>query len=73
VLSISANIAEGSGRLHIKERRNFLVIARGSTHECVPLLELANRKRLIDPDTGHNLADQLEVISKMLSGLLNRL
>ena len=43
-LSIAANLAEGNGRFTKADRRNFFVIARGSAQECVPLLELANRR-----------------------------
>ena len=41
--TIAANIAEGNGRLTIRDRKNFFGIARGSVQECVPLLELAQR------------------------------
>ena len=72
-LSISANIAEGNGRFTKADRKNFFIIARGSVQECVPLLELARRRTLID-DTRHaELKANLEEISKMLSGLINGL
>lgn len=44
--SIALNIAEGNGRYHNNDRNNFFYIARGSVHECVPLIELASRKGL---------------------------
>src|ERR1700678_2457828 len=49
-LSIAANIAEGNGRFTKPDRRNFFGIARGSVQECVPLLELAQRRRLLTPN-----------------------
>ncbi len=49
-LSISANIAEGNGRFTKADRKNFFIIARGSTQECVPLLELAKRRGLMNHD-----------------------
>jgi four helix bundle protein len=36
-ISIPANIAEGNGRWHKRDKHNFFVIARGSCFECVPL------------------------------------
>jgi len=72
-LSISTNIAEGNGRFTKRDRRNFFIIARGSVHECIPLLEIAKRKQLISDVKVSNLFNQLEVISKMLSGLTNGL
>ncbi|HEY6363652.1 MAG TPA: four helix bundle protein [Candidatus Binatia bacterium] len=44
---MSLNIAEGNGRWHVRERRNFFRIARGSAFECVPLVKLCRRKKLM--------------------------
>jgi len=71
-LSISLNIAEGNGRWTAVDRRNFFGIARGSVHECVPLLELCRRKRLLDEPVCLDLKQELEVIAKMISGLVAR-
>ncbi len=72
-LSIATNIAEGNGRFTKGDRRNFFIIARGSVQECVPLLEIAKRKELITDVEISDLLNQLEVISKMISGLINGL
>lgn len=72
-LSIAANIAEGNGRFTKMDRRNFFIIARGSVQECVPLLEIAKRKQFISDVKLSDLFNQLEVISKMISGLINGL
>jgi four helix bundle protein len=72
-LSIATNIAEGNGRFTKGDRRNFFIISRGSAQECVPLLEIAKRKKLISDVQLSELASQLEVISKMISGLINGL
>lgn len=72
-LSTSANIAEGNGRFTKADRKNFFIIARGSVQECVPLLELARRRCLIDDAKHVELKSQLEEISKMLSGLISGL
>ncbi|MEX1040428.1 MAG: four helix bundle protein [Pirellulaceae bacterium] len=72
-LSIAANIAEGNGRFTKADRKHFFIIARGSVQECVPLLELARRRGLIEEGQHAKLKEQLEEISKMLSGLINGL
>jgi four helix bundle protein len=47
-LSIATNLAEGNGRFTKPDRRNFFTIARGSAQECVPLLEIARRRGLVN-------------------------
>ena len=72
-LSTATNIAEGNGRFTKADRRNFFGIARGSVQECVPLLELARRRGLLDSTEHDKLGEDLEVIAKMISGLINGL
>jgi len=72
-ISIAANIAEGNGRFTKPDRKNFFGIARGSVQECVPLLELAKRRGLIDPTAHQALKSDLEEIARMLSGLISGL
>jgi len=72
-LSIATNLAEGNGRFTKPDRRNFFTIARGSAQECVPLLEIARRRGLIEGPTALSLKDHLEVIAKMISGLITGL
>jgi four helix bundle protein len=76
-LSISNNIAEGNGRFTKADRRHFFGISRGSVQECVcvcvPMLELARRRRLITDDYHSILKDRLEEIARMLSGLIKGL
>jgi four helix bundle protein len=72
-LSIAANIAEGNGRFTKADRKNFFIIARGSVQECVPLLELAKRRNLIEDKAQQQLKSHLEEIARMLSGLIKGL
>ena len=72
-LSISTNIAEGNGRWHKKERKEFFWIARGSAQECVPILELCKRKRLVGPERHLKLKENIESMAKMISGLIKGL
>jgi len=72
-LSIAANLGEGNGRFTKADRRNFFTIARGSVQECVPLLAVAQRRGLLDEAKHRGLREQLEVMAKMISGLINGL
>ena len=72
-LSIALNIAEGNGRGTVPDKRRFLLMARGSTLECVPLIEMCKRNEILPPDTCAALRRELVGISKMLSGLMGSL
>jgi len=69
-LSIATNIAEGNGRFTKADRKNFFIIARGSVHECIPLLEVSRRKKLISETICSQFKKELETLAKMLSGLI---
>jgi four helix bundle protein len=49
-VSIASNLAEGQGRLTIREFLHFLGVARGSTLEVQTQLEIASMIGLGDPD-----------------------
>ena len=72
-LSIALNIAESSGRVTAADERRFLVMARGSVHECVALMDMLERKKLLPDASRAELAEHLTVIAKMLSGMIARL
>jgi four helix bundle protein len=67
--SIAANIAEGSGRFHLRDERRFMLIARGSAFETEHWLRRAVERGLV-PDDG--LEQEAREISRML-GTLSRI
>ena len=69
-ISIATNIAEGNGRYSRGERAHFFGIARGSAHECVPLLELALRRGLVSEADMIAHHQELDEVCKMLNGLI---
>lgn len=70
-LSIPLNIAEGQGRLHSKEKKQFYNVARGSLLECVPLMQISKDLGYIEVNKYQELYGLATEISKMLCGLLN--
>ena len=70
-VSIVINIAEGSGKFSKADKRNFYTTARGSTYECVSLLEIIFEENQIDKNKFDDFYNKLETISKMLLGLIN--
>jgi four helix bundle protein len=70
VLSIATNLAEGNGKYSRADRVNYFRIARGSAFECVPILELCKRKKLLEDGAHEAYKQRLEEICRMLSGLI---
>jgi len=71
--SIMLNIAEGSSRFSNKDRKNFMVVARGSAFECAAIIEYLYEVAEINKDSCSNYLERLEEISKMLFGLIKNL
>ena len=61
--SISLNIAEGSGRNKIGDRKRFYSIARGSAMECAAISDLILR---IDPNSKLEIAKSKEILHSIV-------
>ena len=71
--SIMLNIAEGSSRFSNKDRKNFMVVARGSVFECAAILEYLNETTEIKKEEFESYINNLEEISRMLFSLIRHL
>ncbi len=69
-LSIPNNIAEGSGRRHRAEKKQFFQTALSSAFECVPILTIALRQNEITQQDYDQIYESCYEISKMVSGLI---
>lgn len=74
-ISIPSNIAEGQGRLTTRDRRHYLVQARGSVYELETQLEILIRARLVkDIFELRTLTAQISSgLTKMIDGVYNTL
>lgn len=72
-MSILLNIAEGAGKYGKRDKKNFYTIARGSTQECVAIIELLKIEGNISDELYFKTYSNLTEISKMLSGLINKM
>jgi len=70
-VSVVINIAEGSGKFSKADKKNFYTIARGSVYECVSLFEIIKQGSHIAENEFSNFYQELEIVSKMLFGLIN--
>jgi four helix bundle protein len=68
-LSISNNIAEGSGSNSSAEFRNFLNFSRRSTFECANMLSIFRRQGLVAEEQAEKLLLELNRISRMITAL----
>ena len=69
-LSIPLNIAEGNGRMHMRDKRQFFYIARGSLLECIPTLRICLMIGLISEEKHNKIYALADEIGKMLNGLI---
>jgi len=58
--SVGANLVEGDGRYHLKEKLNYCYIARGSVRETLYWLRRARRRRLSKPERLDQIQTRLE-------------
>lgn len=69
-LSISLNIAEGSGKTS-RDFLHFLSISRGSCYECIPIITVARNGKLITEKEYAIMYEQLERLAKSITALRN--
>ena len=69
ITSVTANIAEGSGRESYKEKIRFIEISFGSLMEAFSQLQIAQDLGYIDENDVESLRPMFDEIGKMLSGL----
>ncbi len=67
-ISITLNIAEGSGRTKL-EFQHFLNIARTSCYECVAALQIAERQGYLPKPSYQKLEGMITEVVRMLNGL----
>jgi four helix bundle protein len=68
--SIPANIAEGYGRFHFKEQRQYCYIARGSLYETKTWLTKALERNLNDHKEIKSVLEMLDLLLKKLNAYI---
>lgn len=72
VISVPSNIAEGMGRVSVKEQVHFIEIAFGSLNEVMCQIEIAQDLGYITISQQEVIEDIVRNIAKTLSGLRSK-
>ncbi|MBU1083918.1 MAG: four helix bundle protein [Candidatus Omnitrophota bacterium] len=67
--SVPNNIAEGNDRKYDKEKVRYLDIASGSARECISVITVLKRQKLIKDELYCELRELVREITSMLQGL----
>jgi len=69
--SISANIAEGFGRYHKKDKIKFYYNSRGSVFESAHWCKKAYLRKLISEEENNHILNKLRDLPKEINGLIS--
>jgi four helix bundle protein len=72
-LSIALNIAEGSGRTSLRDRRNFFLVARGSCFECAAIVLAMADVSILNVESLQVLYNLILEVARMLSTMIRNL
>lgn len=72
-VSVSSNIAEGSGRVSDKDFARFIEIAYGSVMEVISQAEIARLQKFLPVEDCNQLKRKAKELARMLSGLRSTL
>ena len=73
VVSVPSNIAEGTGRISVKEQIHFMEIAYGSLMEVYCQIDIAQDLGYAQADRVKDIKNQIGIVAKLLSGFRNSL
>lgn len=68
VISVPSNIAEGTGRMSVKEQIHFMEIAYGSLMETYCQLQISLELGYITEEDLKTMKEKISVVAKLLSG-----
>lgn len=68
--SVAANLSEGFGRYHFREKNNFSFYSRGSLYESKTWLTKANNRNLIDDEKFKYLLSEIDKIGIKLNNYI---
>ena len=73
IVSVPSNLAEGSGRISIKEQLHFYEISYGSLMEAYNQMIIAVDLDYIDKSSLERIQSQIDEVARLLNGLRSSL
>lgn len=70
--SIGANLAEGDGRYHYKEKLNFYYIARASVKEACYWIRRARSRHVLSAEQANNFLKRFESVRRWINSLISQ-
>jgi four helix bundle protein len=71
--SIALNVAEGSAKFSKPDRKNYFTTARGSTFECVAVLDILKDQNLLSSEEFLQLLKNADDLSRILYTMIKNL
>jgi len=68
-ISVVSNLAEGSGRISLKDQAHFTQISYGSLMEVACQLEISKELGFIDENSWNSVNDKMKAVADKLSAL----
>ncbi|WP_204218384.1 four helix bundle protein [Tenacibaculum todarodis] len=69
--SVGANISEGFGRFHYKDRLKFIYYSRGSLYETKTWLKKSKNRQLIEEELSNSLLKELDILGVKVNNYIN--
>lgn len=69
--SVAANISEGFGRYHFKDKKNFCYYSRGSLFETKTWLLKAYNRKLLNENEFQTFQKEIEILGVKLNNYIN--
>lgn len=69
IVSVPSNLAEGSGRISLKEQIHFIEISYGSLMEAYNQLIIATDLNYIDEQSLEELKPSIDIVARLINGL----
>jgi len=69
--SVAANISEGFGRYHFKDKKNFCYYSRGSLFETKTWLLKAYNRKLLNANEFQTFQNEIDILGVKLNNYIN--